>query len=53
MIALRALQPAQFARPMVHPQRGPMTIERLLALYAWHGKHHVAHITALRKRQGW
>jgi hypothetical protein len=30
-----------------------MTLDRNLALYAWHGRHHVAHITALRKRMGW
>ena len=30
-----------------------MTLEKNLALYAWHGKHHVAHITQLRKNKGW
>jgi hypothetical protein len=30
-----------------------VTLERNLALYAWHGKHHVAHITELRKNRGW
>ena len=30
-----------------------MTIDRMVALYAWHGRHHVAHITELRKRMGW
>jgi len=28
-------------------------LEKTLALYAWHGKHHVAHITELRKRLSW
>jgi hypothetical protein len=30
-----------------------MTLDRTLALYAWHGKHHVAHITTLRKNKSW
>ena len=36
-----------------HPEMGPMTLEKTLALYAWHGPHHVAHITELRKRMSW
>jgi hypothetical protein len=43
----------EFSRPLVHPESGPMTLDRLLQLYAWHGRHHVAHITGLRKREGW
>ena len=52
---LRAMTPADFARTLVHPERpgAPMTLDVMLALYAWHGRHHVAHITALRERQGW
>jgi hypothetical protein len=30
-----------------------MTLDKMLALYAWHGKHHVAHIKGLRDRMGW
>jgi uncharacterized damage-inducible protein DinB len=52
-ILLRSLKPADFERKFNHPERGPMTIDSLLALYAWHGPHHVAHITELRKREGW
>lgn len=37
----------------VHPERGVTTLDRNLALYAWHGRHHVAQITALRERMGW
>ena len=29
-----------------------MTLDTLLSIYAWHGKHHTAHITALREREG-
>jgi hypothetical protein len=50
---LGGLAPGDFERPFLHPERGPMTIDRNVALYAWHGRHHIAHITALRERQGW
>jgi hypothetical protein len=30
-----------------------MSLDRTLALYAWHGRHHAAHITRLRERMGW
>jgi hypothetical protein len=43
----------EFARQFRHPEIGVVTLERNLALYAWHGKHHVAHITSLRDRMGW
>ena len=49
----QGLQGADFERTLVHPERGPMTIDRTLALYAWHGRHHVAHITTLRESRGW
>lgn len=42
-----------FQRPLVHPVNGGMTLDRMLQLYAWHGAHHVAHITTLRARKGW
>jgi len=51
--ALETLRPSDFTRTMVHPERGQSTIERMVALYAWHGKHHAAHITALRAARGW
>ncbi len=51
---LRPLTPAQLQRTFVHPDHGKeISIERLLSLYAWHGRHHVAHITNLRERNGW
>jgi hypothetical protein len=52
-ILLQSLKPADFARKFNHPERGPMTVDSLLALYAWHGPHHVAQITELGKREGW
>ena len=50
---LRSLTPEQWHRSFRHPDLGPMNLEKTLALYAWHGKHHVAHITELRKRMSW
>jgi hypothetical protein len=47
------MKPADFARTFRHPERGVMTLDTTVALYAWHCKHHVAHITGLRKRMGW
>lgn len=50
---LRRLTPVQWARTYVHPDHGRVTLDRNLALYAWHGRHHVAQITRLRQRLGW
>ena len=52
-ILLRAMQPADFARSLRHPVNGPMTVDNVVHHYAWHGRHHVAHITSLREREGW
>src|SRR4051794_39568235 len=53
IILLKSLTPADFARKFKHPELGPQTLDRALAMYAWHGQHHVAHITRLRDRMGW
>jgi uncharacterized damage-inducible protein DinB len=50
---LRALQPADFARSLRHPVSGLMTVDNLVHYYAWHGRHHIAQIAALREREGW
>jgi hypothetical protein len=50
---LRAMTPADFARPLLHPDNGQMNVDQLLATYEWHGRHHTAHITGLRSRNGW
>jgi uncharacterized damage-inducible protein DinB len=50
---LRSLSPEDWKRTFRHPALGPMTLEKTLALYAWHGQHHVAHITSLRQRERW
>jgi hypothetical protein len=53
MRLLRSLQPEDWKRTFRHPELGLVSLDRNLALYAWHGRHHVAHITSLRERQGW
>lgn len=51
---LRAMSPEQFTRQLNHPEwKAPMSLDVFLGLYAWHGPHHVAHVTSLRKRMGW
>lgn len=50
---LRSMSEAQWARTMRHPETGVQRLDQVLALYAWHGPHHVAQITELRKRNGW
>jgi hypothetical protein len=50
---LKALTPQQFARPLYHPEIGAITIDYLVQTYGWHSRHHVAHITRLREREGW
>jgi hypothetical protein len=53
MRLLRSLQPEDWKRTFRHPELGVMNLDKTLALYAWHGRHHVAHITSLRARSGW
>lgn len=50
---LRNVPSADFARAFVHPELGRVPLDRALAIYAWHGKHHIAHITTTRARHGW
>lgn len=50
---LRAQPGSAFERVIFHPENGPMTLDAMVSLYAWHGRHHTAHITSLRDRQGW
>ncbi|MEO7274257.1 MAG: DinB family protein, partial [Vicinamibacterales bacterium] len=53
VILLESMQDGDFARPLTHPERGRVSNDWLLQLYAWHGRHHVAHITRLRDREAW
>ncbi len=50
---LESMTDADFVRGFNHPERGRMTLAANLALYEWHSRHHTAHITSLRARQGW
>jgi hypothetical protein len=50
---LRGIDEAGWKRTFKHAELGSVKLEGNLALYAWHGKHHVAHITKLRERNGW
>jgi hypothetical protein len=50
---MRSFSGAEWKRTFRHPERGTVSLENNAALYAWHGRHHVAHITALRERMGW
>jgi DinB superfamily len=50
---LDAMSDEDFKREFIHPEYGRQNLARTLAIYAWHGRHHTAHITALRQRQGW
>jgi len=53
VLLLRSLAPSDWERTFRHPELGLMRLDQNLALYGWHGRHHVAHITTLRERQGW
>jgi len=51
---LRSMKGSDWDRKFVHPERAEtLTLDKNLAIYAWHGRHHVAHITELRKQMGW
>lgn len=53
VILLRSMSDAQFGRTFQHSELGQVKLDQALGLYAWHGRHHVAQIAALRRRSGW
>ncbi len=53
VMLLRSMSPADFARVFQHPEHGKMTLDTNLGMYAWHSRHHAAHITSLRARNNW
>lgn len=53
VLMLRGLSPADLARTLTHPELGELNLDDMLQIYAWHGCHHTAHVTGLRKREGW
>jgi uncharacterized damage-inducible protein DinB len=50
---LASMSVSDFGRTFKHPERGPMSLDNTLQMYAWHSRHHVAHITGLRERMNW
>jgi uncharacterized damage-inducible protein DinB len=50
---LESLSDADFQKGFEHPEMGRQNLAKVLALYDWHSRHHTAHITGLRQRQGW
>ena len=50
---LRKMSEEDFQKEFIHPETGSWTLEKALALYAWHSRHHTAHITVTRERNGW
>jgi hypothetical protein len=54
MMVWRSMIPEQFSRRFRHPEHpGMLSLDWMLSMYAWHGRHHVAHVTSLREREGW
>jgi hypothetical protein len=53
VLLLQSLSNDDWQRGYRHPERGPMTVEMTTLVYAWHSRHHVAHITQLRAKEGW
>ena len=52
VLVLRSIKPEDWKRAFRHPELGVVSLEKNVALYSWHGRHHVAHITSLRERIG-
>jgi uncharacterized damage-inducible protein DinB len=50
---LKSMSDDDFERKLKHPESGEWTLDKMLALYAWHSRHHTAHITTTRERRGW
>jgi hypothetical protein len=53
VVLLKSLTEEDYKRKFIHPESGLKSVDWLIAVYAWHGKHHTAHITSLRERMGW
>ena len=53
VLLLRRLAEADWSRTFRHPESGDWRLDHVLSMYAWHGAHHIAHITSLRQREGW
>jgi uncharacterized damage-inducible protein DinB len=50
---LRSLSPADLKKTFIHPESGEVSVGQNIGIYAWHGQHHLAHITSLCHRKSW
>ena len=53
VVLLRSLKPQDWERKLTHPEVGIMSLDTMLSMYAWHGAHHLAHISQMRQRNRW
>ncbi|MCR6109111.1 bacillithiol transferase BstA [Bacillus sp. A301a_S52] len=53
MTLLTSLEPVDLEKTFRHPESGIVKLGISIGIYAWHGRHHLAHITSLRQRMGW
>jgi hypothetical protein len=53
VMLLQSLNEEQWKRGFNHPENGPMTVAKTTLVYAWHSRHHVAHILRLRSKERW
>lgn len=53
LMVLNSVTEPQWSNTIVHPDLGVMTLDDVLAMYEWHSRHHVAHVTELRRREQW
>lgn len=53
VVLLRAMTSDDFGKSFMHPELGEVSLDKNVSLYAWHGRHHIAHITSLCDRMGW
>ncbi|NHM33029.1 YfiT family bacillithiol transferase [Neobacillus terrae] len=53
VVLLKSLKPADLEKTFRHPDLGEIKLGMNIGLYAWHGRHHLAHITSLKERMGW
>lgn len=53
VVLMRSMRDEDFARTFTHPEHGSVDLDWLVQMYAWHSRHHVAHITSLRARNEW
>ena len=53
MLILRSLDEPALLRKFHHPESGAQNVSRIIQGYAWHGRHHSAHVANLRAKMGW